>query len=80
MKLIEFPEQTMVIAKNQPPYLPFPAYVDPQDPEGPVIGCWRLSLRERLKVLFTGRIWHCILTYRQPLQPQSLQTDRPFVS
>ena len=80
MELIEFPEHTHTIAKDQPPYKPLPAYRDPNDPEGRIICCWHLSLRERLRVLFTGVVWHQILTFRRPLQPQLLQTERPFKS
>lgn len=75
MKLIEFPEQTLVIAKDQPQYQPLPAYRF-QDRRGKLEGriacCWQLSWKERLQLLFTGRVWHQILTFNQPLQPQLL--------
>ncbi len=77
MELIEFPEQSVVYAKDQPQYRPLPAYVAPRDPEGRIICCWSLTWRERLKLLFTGRIWHHILTFRQPLQPQLLEVEKP---
>lgn len=77
MNLVEFPEQTVVFAKNQPPYLPLPAWRASADPEGRIICCWRLSLRERLKILFTGRIWYHILTFNGRLQPQLLEVDKP---
>ena len=64
----------VTIAKDQPEYDPMPAHVTP---DGTVTCCWRLSLLERLQVLFTGRIWHQILTFRSHLQPQLLQTTRP---
>jgi hypothetical protein len=76
MKLIEFPEQNIVIAKDQPQYLPFPAH-RLADPEGTVIACWSLSFMERIRILFTGKIWHSILTFKQPLQPQLLSTIKP---
>lgn len=74
MKLVEFPEQTVVIAKNQPEYLPLPAHVDPQ---GMVTCCWNLNRKERRRASRTGKIWHQILTFNQPLQPQRLQTEKP---
>ena len=78
MKLIEFPEQTVVIAKDQPEYLPLPAHVFKDNPhEGRIACCWKLTVRERIKVLFIGIIWHEILTFRQPLQPQLLTVDKP---
>lgn len=74
MKLIEFKEQNIVIAKNQPEYLPLPAY---RTDDGRVICCWRLSFRERFKLLVTGRIWHSILTFGSHLQPQLLEVQKP---
>lgn len=76
MELIEFPEQTIVIAKDQPQYRPLPAY-QYRDAEATIVCCWRLSWRERLRVLLTGRIWHRVLTFRQSLQPQLLTTEKP---
>lgn len=77
MKIIEFPEQTVVIAKDQPQYIPLPAYRFPSDPEGRIACCWELSWLERLRVLFSGRIWHQILTFNAPLQPQLLTVEKP---
>lgn len=77
MDIIEFPEQTLVIAKDQPQYRAMPAYRQPRDPEGRVICCWRLTWRERLKVLLSGVIWHHILTFNGPLQPQLLEVEKP---
>ncbi len=77
VQLIEFAEQTVIIAKDQPEYRPLPAYVFVDDPNGRIACCWKLSWRSRLKVLFTGRIWHEILTFKQPLQPQLLVVDKP---
>ncbi len=78
MKIVEFPEQTTVIALKQKQYLPMPVYRFPDDPEGKIICCWKLTLKERLKVAFTGTIWHYVLTFNGPLQPQLLATEKPF--
>ena len=80
MDLIEFPQMTHVIAKNQPPYKPMPVYQDPEDAKGRTICCWKLTMRERLIVLFTGRIWHHVLTFRGKMQPQLLDVRSPFRS
>jgi len=77
MKLIEFPEQTVVIAKDQPQYLPLPAHRFAGDQEGRIAFCWSLSWRERLTVLWRGTIWQQVLTFNKPLQPQLLTTERP---
>lgn len=74
MNLIEFPEQVVVVAKDQPEYAPMPAYLHPN---GTVVCCWKLTARERFKLLFSGVIWHSMLAFGQPLQPQLLEVDKP---
>lgn len=76
-QLVEFPEQTTEIAKNQPEYRMMPAYKYDNDPEGRIVCCWKFSLRDRLKILFTGKIWHQVLTFNKKLQPQLIVTDKP---
>lgn len=76
MKLVSFPEQTVVIAKDQPEYFPVPAHRF-NDEEGRIAFCWSLSWRERLGVLFAGTIWHQVLTFNRPLQPQKLTVEKP---
>lgn len=39
------------------------------DQDGVVTICWHLSLVERLRLLFTGKLWHTQLTYHTPIQP-----------
>lgn len=78
MKLIAFPEQTIVIAKDQPEYQPLPAFQYADDPEGKIAFCWQLSWRERLKFLFIGKLWHQVRTFHEPLQPQMLSLEKPF--
>jgi len=80
MQLVEFPEQTVVFAKDQPEYLPLPAHVAPADPQGTIICCWQLTWRERLQLLISGRLWHSVLTFHQPLQPQLLQVEKPVMA
>ncbi len=77
MQLVEFDEQTVVIAKDQPEYLPLPAHYLVGDPEGRVTCCWQLTWKERLAVLFRGKVWQQVLTFNQPLQPQLLLVDKP---
>ena len=78
MKLIEFKEQTCVIAKNQPQYEPMPAWREADDIEGRIVCCWKLTKWERIKLLFTGKVWHYIFTFNQPIQPQLLSVAYPF--
>jgi hypothetical protein len=76
MELIEFKEQTVVVAKDQLEYLPLPAHQF-NDAEGRIAFCWKMTWRERIKVLFTGTLWQQVLTFNKPLQPQKLETVKP---
>ena len=62
----------VVIAKNQPQYIPLPANVRPPYVET----LWHLTLLERLTILLTGRIHLTIKTFGQPLQPLRLSIAR----
>ncbi len=64
----------VVYAKDQPQYLPLPAY---RDGRGTVVTRWQLSWRERLRVLFSGSIWLSMMTFNQPLQPVKLRAEPP---
>ena len=75
MKPIEFSQQNMVFAKDQPEYLPLPAY---RSPDGVVITCWMLSWRERVKAFLSGCVWVRQLTFNAAIQPQRLDIDSPF--
>lgn len=77
MNLIEFPEQNVIYAKDQPEYQPLPAHRYADSPGGEIVCCWRLTWRERLAVLWRGVVWHRIWTFRTPLQPQLLQVAKP---
>ena len=75
MKPKEFPEQNVIFAKDQPEYQPLPA-LRVADERGEVVTCWSLSFKERLRVLFRGEIWLCMLTFNKPLTPTFLTADR----
>jgi hypothetical protein len=74
MQLTPFPEQTVIIAEHQKDYTPMPAHVAA---DGTVTCCWSLTWRERWQLLVHGRIWHQILTFGHPLQPQLLHAEPP---
>lgn len=80
MKPIEFAEQNCVYAKDQPEYLPLPAFKTAFGPDnlGEVWSCWRPTMRERIKLLFTRKIWLSCATFGRPLQPVRLMVDSPF--
>jgi hypothetical protein len=76
-QIIHFAEETIVIAKDQPAYRPLPAYQFADDPQGRIVCCWKFGWRDRLRLLVTGKLWHQVLTFNQPLQPQLLGTHKP---
>lgn len=78
MHPINFPKSNTVFGANQPEYLPLPA-CRVSDVSGTIITCWKLSAWERLKLLFTGKIWSQSMTFNQPIQPQYLTVHYPFV-
>ena len=67
----------VVYAKDQPEYKPFPVY---KNEEGALLSRWKLTLWERLKLLFTGNLYLWILTFNKPLQPINLGVNKPYVS
>lgn len=73
-----FPEQTVVFAKDQSDYLPLPAHVT-DDGYGVATFCWRLTWRERIRLLINGKLWHQVMTCRGPLQPQKILTEKPVL-
>jgi hypothetical protein len=76
MKPIEFKGFNKILAKDQPQYQPLPVL---WEADGRVISCWKLSLKERLKVLFGGKLWLSQLTFNQKLQPQLPLIDDPII-
>ncbi len=78
MKPIEFSEQNTIIAENQPEYLPLPAFKN-DSTEGEVVSCWELSFIERIRILFTGKLWVMIMTFNQGLAPILFTTKKSDV-
>lgn len=78
MKPIEFPEQNVVFAKDQPEYLPLTAFRNVGG-MGEVISCWQLSWRERLRILWTGRMWSSLAMFGRPLTPSFFTTKKSDV-
>ena len=39
-----------------------------------VISCWKLSFKEVLRLLITRRLWLCVATFGNPLQPLFMST------
>jgi hypothetical protein len=78
MRPVKFKEQNCTFAENQPEYLQLPALkIDSDNKE--VISCWKLSFKERLRVLFLGRIWLSLASFGMPLTPSFMATDKKEV-
>lgn len=65
----------VVYAKDQPEYIPLPAW---RGEDGKVVTRWKLTWRERLRVLMSGNLWLTILTFNRPLQPVMLHAECPI--
>lgn len=74
MQAIPTPHTNVTYAENQPQYLPLPVF---KQPDGTLLITWKLTWRERLTLLFTGRLYHIVLTFNQPLQPIMLLVKDP---
>jgi len=64
-------------AETQDEYLTLPAF---RQDNGTVLTRWRLTWRERLRVLFNGDIYLYVLTFNRPLQPVMLETEPPKIN
>lgn len=73
MKPIEFPEVNHTYAKDQPEYQPLPVMMksitNSDHVNGEVVSCWKLTWKEKLQILFTGKIWLSVWTFNKALQP-----------
>ena len=78
MKPVEFKHQNIVFAKDQPEYQPLPA-LKIESQTGEVISCWKLSFKERIQVLFFGRVWLSLMSFNKPLTPSYLAVNRKEV-
>lgn len=66
MKPVEFKEQNVVFAKDQPEYLPLPAFLNS---DGVVTSCWELSEDEIKEIISSRKIWVCQKIFDRVLQP-----------
>lgn len=78
MKPCKFPEQNTTLGNEQSPYRPLPCHRLRRDPHGRIIICIKMSFAERVKLLFTGKLWHTVTTYNMPMnQPHQYSADKP---
>lgn len=79
MKPINFPGANVIFGKDQPNYLPLPAYHEKASFEAYAVSCWKLSFFERIKILFNGKLWLCMATYQKPLTPCILSVHKKSI-
>ena len=66
MENIEFEESNIVIAKDQDEFKTLWAYMDDEV----TVSCYKLSWKERFKILFSGELWLGQANFGNPIQPQ----------
>lgn len=70
----EFVGHNVVIAKDQPGYIPLPAFHNPK--EGSLTFCFELNKEEIEEISKTGKIWFKQLTFNKPMNPICLSTQK----
>lgn len=75
MEPIKFKHHNVIYAENQPEYLPLPAFRNDTE----TISCWRLTFKERIKILLGRPLWLRQMNFNQPLQPIMPTLECPFV-
>ena len=64
----------VVYAKDQPQYNPLPTI---RSSEGIVLSRWKLTWKERFKVLLRGNVYLFQMTFNRALQPVSIEIEPP---
>ena len=78
MKPIRIKGFNSVFGADQKEYLPLPAFRH-EDEWKCVSACWYLNILERIKILFTGKIYTTLPTFGKALTPQKLSVDNPLL-
>lgn len=72
----EFEQQNAEFGVNQKEYRNLPAFLDKS---GDVVTCWKVPLKHRVAILFTGRFFIWQRTFNKPLNPILPLSVNPFV-
>lgn len=75
MKAIKFKDANVDFAKGQDEYLTLPA-LRIGDENDTIITCYKLSFKERLRVLFKGVIWMSEMNFNRALTPRYFSTKQ----
>lgn len=71
MKAISFKGCNLTLAENQPQYNQLPVCYQ-GGAEGPMTSCMKLTIKERIKMLFSGKLYITQLTFNNGFHPQSI--------
>ncbi len=58
----------VVYAKDQEQYNQLPAH-KAEGTDGVVTSCWKISFWEKLRIVFTGKLFISVMTFNNPPQP-----------
>ena len=75
MKHVKFKDSNRVFGKEQSEYETLHALALRN---GTITSCWKLSLMDSIRIMFTGKVWLCLKTSENSLPPQLLSTTKPF--
>jgi len=75
MKPLQTSDTNVIIAKDQPEYIPLPAHYS----NGIITTCWSLTWVERVKMFVFGKFYLQIYTGARPLQPLKPSVDNPLL-
>ena len=78
MKSITFKEVNQIIGADSEGYKQLYVHKT-KDQFGDVTSCWKLSLFERIQVLFTGKVWLCQRTFNHDLVNSLITTEKDEV-
>lgn len=77
MNPIKTEDTNVVYGEGQGEYKGLPAYKYPNDQMGRVVSCWQLTPEEIEELKANdGKIYLCLATFNQPLQPVSMSVKR----
>lgn len=76
MNPVKFKGYNTVYAKDQPEYRQLPVH---RTKDGDVTSCWKLTIRERIAIMFGKNICISVLTFNQPLQPILPYVGKPDI-
>ena len=77
MKAVDFKESNHKFAEDQDQYHTLPGHFNKKIPSiGEFIFCMKLGFWERVRILFTGKMWCALLTHNKPLQPSRFSVKK----